>query len=142
MAIRAIDTVITFRILKLLTTKWVDQSAYKEGLIDDKGKRKPIIQSIYDAVIEKGYFNQDIRSDKFKKLKLKAQSLHTELGSEINSYYQKNFKNKHFSEFVDKQVELKNNLLLCEQLNEIEKWHNIIKKNIETLKKLKKSLKN
>ena len=110
-------------------------------VVDGKEKRKPIIQSIYDAVIEKGYFNQDIRSDKFKKLKLKAQSLHIELLSEINIYYQKNIKNKHFSEFVDKQVELKNNLLLCEQLNEIEKWHNIIKKNIDTFKILKKSLK-
>ena len=35
----AIDTVIVFRVLKLLTTKWKDQAAFKEGLIDDKGKR-------------------------------------------------------------------------------------------------------
>ena len=39
MATRALDTVITFRVLKLLTTPWVDQAAYKVGLIDDKGKR-------------------------------------------------------------------------------------------------------
>ena len=39
MATRALDTVITFRVLKLLTTKWKDQAAYKEGLIDEKGKR-------------------------------------------------------------------------------------------------------
>ena len=39
MVTRAIDTVITFRILKLLTTPWEDQAAYKEGLIDEKGKR-------------------------------------------------------------------------------------------------------
>ena len=39
MATRALDTVITFRVLKLLTTKWVDQAAFKEGLIDEKGKR-------------------------------------------------------------------------------------------------------
>ena len=39
MATRAIDTVIVFRILKLLTTPWEEQAAYKEGLIDDKGKR-------------------------------------------------------------------------------------------------------
>ena len=39
MAQRAIDTVIVFRILKLLTTKWEDHEAFKEGLIDDKGKR-------------------------------------------------------------------------------------------------------
>ena len=36
---RAIDTVIVFRILKLLTTPWKEQAAYKEGLIDSKGKR-------------------------------------------------------------------------------------------------------
>ena len=35
----AIDTVIVFRVLKLLTTRWKDQAAFKEGLIDDKGKR-------------------------------------------------------------------------------------------------------
>ena len=39
MATRAIDTVIVFRILKLLTTPWEEQAAYQEGLIDDKGKR-------------------------------------------------------------------------------------------------------
>ena len=39
MATRAIDTVIVFRILKLLTTPWEEQTAYKEGLIDIKGKR-------------------------------------------------------------------------------------------------------
>ena len=39
MVTRAIDTVITFRILKLLTTPWEEQAAYKEGLIDEKGKR-------------------------------------------------------------------------------------------------------
>ena len=36
---RAIDTVIVFRVLRLLTYKWTDQAAYKEGLIDAKGKR-------------------------------------------------------------------------------------------------------
>ena len=39
MATRALDTIITFRVLKLLTTKWTDQAAFKVGLIDDKGKR-------------------------------------------------------------------------------------------------------
>ena len=39
MASRAIDTVITFRVLKLLTTKWEDHEAFKTGFIDDKGKR-------------------------------------------------------------------------------------------------------
>ena len=39
MATRALDTVITFRVLKLLTTAWEDQAAFATGLIDDKGKR-------------------------------------------------------------------------------------------------------
>ena len=39
MASRAIDTVITFRVLKLLTMKWTDHEAYKIGIIDKKGKR-------------------------------------------------------------------------------------------------------
>ena len=39
MATRALDTIITFRVLKLLTTKWEDQAAFKVGLIDHKGKR-------------------------------------------------------------------------------------------------------
>jgi len=34
-----IDTVIVFRVLKLLTTSWKDQEAFKHGLIDEKGKR-------------------------------------------------------------------------------------------------------
>ena len=44
MASRAIDTVITFRVLKLLTTKWEDQEAFKLGIIDEKGKRNKTIK--------------------------------------------------------------------------------------------------
>ena len=39
MATRALDTVITFRVLKLLTTPWKEHAAFKQGLIDEKGKR-------------------------------------------------------------------------------------------------------
>ena len=39
MAQRAIDTVIVFRVLKLLTTPWKEQAAFEHGLIDEKGKR-------------------------------------------------------------------------------------------------------
>ena len=39
MASRAIDTVITFRVLKLLTKKWTDHEAFDLGIIDKKGKR-------------------------------------------------------------------------------------------------------
>ena len=51
MATRALDTVITFRVLKLLTTKWTDQAAYKEGLIDEKGKRIKTIGVDTDQVL-------------------------------------------------------------------------------------------
>ena len=36
---RGIDTVIVFRVLKLLTTPWKEHTAFKQGLIDEKGKR-------------------------------------------------------------------------------------------------------
>ena len=36
---RGIDTVIVFRVLKLLTTPWKEHAAFKQGLIDEKGKR-------------------------------------------------------------------------------------------------------
>ena len=44
-------------------------------------------------------------------------------------------------EFVEKQGEFKNHLLLCEQTDEVEKWHDIIKKSISGFNILKKSLK-
>lgn len=38
-AMGVIDTVIVFRILKMMTQKWEDMDAFKFGLIDDSGKR-------------------------------------------------------------------------------------------------------
>ena len=49
---RGVDTVIVFRVLKLLTTPWKEQAAFKEGLIDEKGKRtkkKPSTSKEKDA---------------------------------------------------------------------------------------------
>ena len=37
MASRIIDTLITYRILKLLVTPWEKQEAFKQGIIDKKG---------------------------------------------------------------------------------------------------------
>ena len=34
-----VDTVIVFRILKMLTRKWSEYEAFEFGLIDDNGKR-------------------------------------------------------------------------------------------------------
>ena len=36
---RIVDTLIVFRILKLLTTKWENFNAYKLGIIDKNGNR-------------------------------------------------------------------------------------------------------
>tara|TARA_B110000444_G_scaffold243009_1_gene260896 strand:+ start:735 stop:1304 length:570 start_codon:yes stop_codon:yes gene_type:complete len=44
MASRAIDTVITFRVLKLLTMKWEDHEAFGMGIIDEKGKRNKTVK--------------------------------------------------------------------------------------------------
>ena len=38
MANRVVDSLITYRIVKLLVTPFNRQEAYKEGIIDDKGK--------------------------------------------------------------------------------------------------------
>ena len=38
-AMNVVDTVIVFRILKMMTRKWEEMDAYKFGLIDDNGKR-------------------------------------------------------------------------------------------------------
>ena len=35
---RAVDLFVTYRFLKLLVTPWEKQEAYKQGIIDDKGK--------------------------------------------------------------------------------------------------------
>ena len=35
---RAVDLFVTYRFLKLLVTPWKKQEAYKQGIIDDKGK--------------------------------------------------------------------------------------------------------
>ena len=37
MASRAIDMLITYRVVKLLVTPWVKQEAFKQGIIDKKG---------------------------------------------------------------------------------------------------------
>ena len=38
-AMNVVDTVIVYRILKMMTRKWEEMDAYKFGLIDDNGKR-------------------------------------------------------------------------------------------------------
>ena len=38
-SMNVVDTVIVFRILKMMTRKWEEMDAYKFGLIDDNGKR-------------------------------------------------------------------------------------------------------
>ena len=38
MANRAVDLIITYRVIKLLVTPFNRQEAYKYGIIDDKGK--------------------------------------------------------------------------------------------------------
>ena len=38
-AMGVVDTVIVFRILKMMTRKWEEMDAYKFGIIDDNGKR-------------------------------------------------------------------------------------------------------
>ena len=119
--------------------KFLDKDFWK--IIDDKSKRAPIIQTIYDVVINKGYFNEDISDEKFRKLKLKVQSLHTELLYEVNSYIDKNNgKNSKFDEFINKQGELKNYLLTCDKFDQLNECDELVKQSIQIFKSLKKLL--
>ncbi len=43
MAQRAIDTVIVFRVLKLLTTKWVDHEGNEHRVMDDYERNKLLV---------------------------------------------------------------------------------------------------
>ena len=103
--------------------------------------RKYIIQTIYDAIIEKGYFDQTIKKEKFKKIKLKLQSQHLILLDEINEFYKKNIENKKFEEFVNLQGELKNYLFTCKEFENLKECDEMIKKSISDFKVIKKQLK-
>ena len=35
---RAVDLFVAYRFLRILTTEWKEQEAFKHGIIDDKGK--------------------------------------------------------------------------------------------------------
>jgi len=111
-------------------------------VLDEKGKRAPLIKIIYDTIIYKGYFNQEIGTEKFEKIKLKVQLLHMELLFEANSYWNKNNENKAYTDFVTKQSEIMGNLNNCSQANQIVELEELINQSAKIFKSLKKSLKN
>ena len=55
MASRAIDLIITYRVVKLLVTPFEKQEAYKFGIIDDKGKVLRKYKTLDKAVERKSY---------------------------------------------------------------------------------------
>ena len=72
MASRAIDTVITFRVLKLLTMKWTDHEAYKIGIIDKKGKRNKEVD--IDTKEKKRHEKDDEREqDRLRRLQMQRE---------------------------------------------------------------------
>ena len=50
---RAIDLLITYRVIKLLVTPWNKHEAYKYGIIDDNGK---VLRKTKDLNILNVYF--------------------------------------------------------------------------------------
>jgi len=55
MASRAVDLLITYRIMKLLVTPFNKQEAYKYGIIDDKGKVLRPFRTITDTKEKQSY---------------------------------------------------------------------------------------
>ena len=103
-------------------------------------KHKTLIKQIYKEVFEKVYFNQEIRTEAFKKLKLKVQSLLIEFLLEINEQWHKNSNNNKFIEFVNQQADLKAEFESSETTKHATELEKKIKNNIATFKSLKKTL--
>ena len=55
MANRAIDLIITYRVIKLLVTPFNKQEAYKYGIIDDKGKVLRKFKTLQKSEEKKSY---------------------------------------------------------------------------------------
>ncbi len=55
MASRAIDLLITYRVVKLLVTRWENQEAFKRGIIDNKGKVLRPNKTLKDTKDKKAY---------------------------------------------------------------------------------------
>lgn len=108
-------------------------------LISDKEKTSPLVKKIFDTIIDKGYFAQDLRSEKLQKLKLKAQSQHVELLFEMNSLLEKNNQNKNFVNLLKKQGDIKNKLFNCTSIKEIEDVQKLVNESIKNFKTLKKN---
>lgn len=105
-----------------------------------KPKTQNLIKQIYKEVFEKVYFNHDIRTELFKKTKLKAYSLSIGFFLEVNSYWQKNSQNKKFVEFMRQQEATRHLLRGTDHISSIKELDKIIKENIITFKALKKTL--
>ena len=55
MANRAVDLIITYRVIKLLVTPFNKQEAYKYGIIDDKGKVLRKFKTLHKSEEKKSY---------------------------------------------------------------------------------------
>ena len=55
MASRAIDLLITYRVVKLLVTRWENQEAFKRGIIDKKGNVLRKNRTLTDTKDKKSY---------------------------------------------------------------------------------------
>ena len=55
MASRAIDLLITYRVVNLLATDWKKQEAFKRGIIDDKGKVLRRAKTLRDSKDKNAY---------------------------------------------------------------------------------------
>lgn len=55
MATRFVDSIITYRILKLLTTPFTDTDAFRLGIIDDKGKELKKMNQLNSVVERDAY---------------------------------------------------------------------------------------
>ena len=109
-------------------------------VLDGKSKKVPIIDTIFNSIVNDGYFKQDIFTEKFKKKKEKIQCSHLSLLFDVNSFWNKNYENKKYASFVDEQREIMSNFKNCQLLKELNDYEKIIDEKEDIFKSIKKSL--
>ena len=109
-------------------------------VLDGKSKKVSIIDTIFNSIVNDGYFKQDIFTEKFKKKKEKIQCSHLNLLFDVNSFWNKNYENKKYVSFVDEQREIMSNLKNCQLLKELNDYEKIIGEKEDIFKSIKKSL--
>ena len=102
---RAIDLFVAYRFLRILTTPWEEQPAFKHGIIDDNGKLLRKANTL-NTVDERESFTLLIRLVfNLKRIMNKIPGVRTKLGTYATALY---LLKQHFADQVDEEDTVEN----------------------------------